>query len=116
MQQVVKAVEAVVALPAYRQEVLADSPAIFDGDTIRFSVVDRGPGLTDAECGQAVQRFWRRSKTPDGSGRGLSIVDTIATRYGGGIRLVPGGEGGLRAELTLPAAHGVTHRRAGVPA
>lgn len=87
-----------------------------DGDTIRFSVVDRGPGLTDAECGQAVQRFWRRSKTPDGSGLGLSIVDTIATRYGGAIRLVPGGEGGLRAELTLPAAHGVTPPRAGVPA
>lgn len=96
-----------------------DSPVLLavdriDGDTIRFCVVDRGPGLSEAECGQAVQRFWRRSQTPEGSGLGLSIVDTIATRYGGAIRLVSGVEGGLRAELTLPAA-GQVSQQSGIP-
>ena len=73
-------------------------------DRISFRVLDSGPGLSEAECGQATERFWRRTKTPDGSGLGLSIVSAIAKRYGGGIRLVPRAEGGLRAELTLPAA------------
>jgi two-component system sensor histidine kinase QseC len=71
---------------------------------VRFTVLDRGPGMTQAECEQAVERFWRRSKTPLGSGLGLSIVSTIAMRYQGEIRLAPRPEGGLQAQLTLPAA------------
>lgn len=71
---------------------------------VRFTVLDRGPGMTQAECDQAVERFWRRSKTSLGSGLGLSIVSTIAMRYQGEIRLAPREGGGLQAQLTLPAA------------
>lgn len=71
-------------------------------DRIRFRVLDRGPGSTEAECGQATERVWRRTKTPYGSGLGLSIASAIAKRYGGGLRLAPRAEGGLQAELTLP--------------
>lgn len=69
---------------------------------VRFSVLDEGPGLSEAECLVAVERFWRRGSSPHGSGLGLSIVSAIAGRYGGGLRLAPRAEGGLRAELTLP--------------
>ncbi|MFC5495906.1 ATP-binding protein [Caenimonas terrae] len=75
-----------------------------DGNRIRFTVLDRGPGMTPAECAQAVERFWRRSRTPLGSGLGLSIASTIAMRYQGEVRLAPRPGGGLRAELILPAA------------
>lgn len=73
---------------------------------IGFTVLDSGPGMTPAECGQAVERFWRRSKTPLGSGLGLSIVSTIAMRYQGEVRLAPRPGGGLQAQLALPAGAG----------
>ncbi|MHB1124583.1 MAG: ATP-binding protein [Ramlibacter sp.] len=75
-----------------------------DGDRVSFTVLDRGPGLTEAECAQAVQRFWRRSKAGSGSGLGLSIVSSIAERCGGELSLSPRDGGGLIAQLTLPAA------------
>jgi two-component system sensor histidine kinase QseC len=74
-------------------------------DQVRFTVLDEGPGLSEAECVQAVQRFWRRSKSAQGSGLGLSIVSTIAQRCGGELSLAPRDGGGLRAQLTVPA-HG----------
>jgi signal transduction histidine kinase len=39
-----------------------------------------------------------------GSGLGLSIVVELATLYGGNLTLGSSPIGGLRAELTLPAA------------
>ena len=74
------------------------------GDRVGFMVLDRGPGLSEAECEQAVQRFWRRSKAGPGSGLGLSIASTIAQRCGGELSLRPREGGGLIAQLTLPAA------------
>jgi signal transduction histidine kinase len=73
------------------------------GDGVMFRVLDRGPGLTEEECAQAVRRFWRRGRTGPGSGLGLSIVQAIAQRYGGALLLAPRDGGGLRAELVLPA-------------
>lgn len=71
-------------------------------DQIRLTVLDSGPGLTDAECEQATERFWRRTKTPEGSGLGLSIVKAIAARYGGDLQLSRPSRGGLSASLILP--------------
>ena len=68
-----------------------------------FRVLDSGSGMTPAECEQAVRRFWRRDRTGQGSGLGLSIVDAIARRYGGELRLSPRSPGGLSAELVLPS-------------
>jgi signal transduction histidine kinase len=70
---------------------------------VRFQVLDRGPGLSAQDCAMATRRFWRRSKATGGSGLGLAIVEAIAQRHGGSIRLAPRHEGGLRAELDLPA-------------
>jgi signal transduction histidine kinase len=39
-----------------------------------------------------------------GSGLGLAIVAELAGLYGGTVELTDSGLGGLRAELTLPAA------------
>lgn len=72
--------------------------------TVAFRVLDRGEGMSEAECAEAVRRFWRRGKPGQGSGLGLSIVQAIAQRHGGGLRLAPREGGGLCAELTLPLA------------
>lgn len=78
-----------------------------DQDRLSFLVLDRGPGLSEAECAQAVQRFWRRSKAGPGSGLGLSIVGSIASRCGGELSLRPREGGGLSAELTMRLAGAV---------
>ncbi|MBU3899714.1 MAG: sensor histidine kinase N-terminal domain-containing protein [Gammaproteobacteria bacterium] len=69
-------------------------------ETIRFHVLDRGPGLSDKELVLATQRFWRRG-SGRGSGLGLSIVAAIAERFGGSFELLQRPEGGLEAKLTL---------------
>ena len=68
---------------------------------IIFTVLDRGPGLLDAELTLAPQRFWRR-RSGRGSGLGLSIVVAIAERFGGSLALLQRSGGGLQAVLTLP--------------
>jgi signal transduction histidine kinase len=70
--------------------------------SMRFSVMDRGPGLDEEACAQATQRFWRRGIASPGSGLGLSIVSAIARSSGGDFHLYPGIDGGLTAQITLP--------------
>lgn len=72
-----------------------------DGETIRYRVIDRGPGFKLGDPEQATQRFWR-GRGGSGSGLGLAIVDAIATRYGGHVALGKGDETGTVAELVLP--------------
>jgi signal transduction histidine kinase len=68
-------------------------------------VDDDGPGLTAAEREQVMsQRGNRLDESKPGSGLGLSIVLELAALYGGRLTLAAAPIGGLRAELTLPAA------------
>lgn len=73
---------------------------------VAFSVLDEGPGMTPSELAQAAQRFWRRGGSDAGSGLGLSIVDAIARRYGGELRLSRRQGSGMQARLCLPADRG----------
>ena len=70
--------------------------------TVEVCVRDEGPGLTPAECEQALRRFWRKSSTSPGSGLGLTIVRRIAESAHGTLTLEPA-QPGLRARLCLPA-------------
>lgn len=70
---------------------------------VRFSVQDDGPGMDDQQRMLAVERFWRHGTGP-GAGLGLSIVDAIASRFGGTLQLSRAPEGGLAACITLPRA------------
>ena len=72
-------------------------------DRVSFSVLDEGPGLSDADCALAVQRFWRRGPGASGSGLGLSIVNAIAARHGGELILRQRGTAGFEATLSVPA-------------
>jgi signal transduction histidine kinase len=71
---------------------------------VRIVVDDDGPGLSAAECESASERGRRLDETKPGSGLGLSIVTELAALYGGALKLGVAPAGGLRAELTLPAA------------
>ena len=75
-----------------------------DRDVVRIIVDDDGPGLTPAERQDVTRRGRRLDETKPGSGLGLSIVVELASLYGGKFTLGTAPIGGLRAELTLPAA------------
>lgn len=77
-----------------------------DSSTIRFSILDRGPGISDADRPHVTERFYRGSSNPSsgGSGLGLAIVAAVAQAMGGKLRLSPRAGGGEQADLILPAS------------
>jgi signal transduction histidine kinase len=68
---------------------------------VELSVVDHGPGLTDAEKLDAVRRFWRGDTTRPGTGLGLAIVEALATSSGGHITMTDTIGGGLTVVVYL---------------
>ena len=78
-----------------------------DGDDVRIEVLDEGAGIDPDEAERVFQRFYRGSASHGGaagSGLGLSVVEQLAERWGGGVSLTNRPEGGARAEVSLPAA------------
>jgi signal transduction histidine kinase len=76
-----------------------------EGDEVRLSVRDHGPGLRPDELDRALDRFWRSSahQNVPGSGLGLAIVSEIVAHSYGKLALdLPDG-GGLRITMTFPA-------------
>lgn len=58
-------------------------------DWLVVAVRDHGPGLTQAQCTQAAEPFWRGQRQVEGTGLGVSIVATSAARHGGMLALEP---------------------------
>ncbi|WP_328412271.1 HAMP domain-containing histidine kinase [Streptomyces violaceus] len=79
------------------------------GDVVGVSVLDEGPGMSDAEKSRAFDRFWRGQGLTgkSGSGLGLAVVRQLATDDGGTVTLTDAPGGGLCVTITLRAA---THR------
>ena len=78
------------------------------GKTTAITVEDDGPGIPEAERKAVFEPFYRleksRSRTTGGSGLGLAIARQITEAHGGTLTLHGSTLGGLRAELSLPAA------------
>ncbi len=70
---------------------------------VKLAIEDDGPGLTEAQCTEAMRRGRRLDESKPGSGLGLSIVADLADLYGGRFVLDRSALGGLRARLDLPA-------------
>lgn len=70
------------------------------------SVSDRGIGLSEAEAGQAFERFFRgreaQSHAEHGTGLGLPVAKAIVQAHGGTIQLAPREGGGAVAHVILP--------------
>jgi signal transduction histidine kinase len=79
-----------------------------DGDRVRISIEDTGPGIPPEHLPHIFDRFYKadasRSGTtiPSGSGLGLSIVQTIVRRHGGEVRARNRPAGGASFEMILP--------------
>ena len=86
--------------PARGIEVLLELDAVHS--MLRLQVRDHGPGMTEAECAQALKRFWRKTPSSQGAGLGLTIVQRIIDSAQGQLVLTPAPEGGLLVEIQLP--------------
>ncbi len=54
---------------------------------VEISVVDDGPGISEANSGRVFTPFFTTARERGGSGLGLSIVRTLCEAHGGSIRL-----------------------------
>ncbi|MDB5851541.1 MAG: sensor histidine kinase [Rhodoferax sp.] len=75
-------------------------------DQIAITVLDRGPGIPDAELEAVLQPFYRvensRNRDTGGTGLGLAIAQQLAAAIGGRLSLANREGGGLAARLELP--------------
>jgi len=73
---------------------------------LELRVVDRGPGLPEADLERVLEPFQRgeesRSRATGGTGLGLAIARSIARAHGGELTLANRPGGGLVARLRLP--------------
>jgi signal transduction histidine kinase len=76
-----------------------------DGDDVRISVADAGPGMSDEQRAHAFDRFWRAEEQDStGFGLGLAIVRQLAVADGGDVVLGTSAAGGLEVTVSLPVA------------
>ena len=73
-----------------------------------LDVLDRGPGIAEAELDLVFERFHRaaEARSLPGSGLGLSIVREVVERNGGTVRAVNRTDGGAAVGFSLPPAGG----------
>jgi len=71
---------------------------------IRIQVEDHGPGIAEADHGQALRRFGRldNARSTPGAGLGLSLIEAVARLHGGRLELGDNAPG-LIAAIVLPA-------------
>jgi len=74
---------------------------------VEIIIEDDGPGIPEAELDLVFSAFYRveqsRSSETGGVGLGLSVVQSVIDKHGGEIKLSNREEGGLRAQIILPA-------------
>ena len=75
-----------------------------DRESAWLAVLDQGPGIGPDERERVFERFFRgeASRDSEGTGLGLSVVEALAERWGGSVRLEDRPEGGTRCEVRLP--------------
>lgn len=76
------------------------------GEEVLLSVLDQGPGMSDAEKSRAFDRFWRGQGLTgrSGSGLGLAVVKQLVTDDGGTVTLTDAPGGGLAVRISLRAS------------
>ncbi|WP_347488167.1 HAMP domain-containing sensor histidine kinase [Desulfoscipio sp. XC116] len=74
--------------------------AAVQGETLRVTVRDDGPGFTDEDLRRLWERFYKGPR--GGSGLGLPIARAIVEEHGGAIRADNAASGGAEIVVVLP--------------
>jgi Osmosensitive K+ channel histidine kinase len=75
-----------------------------DGEGVRLSVSDSGPGIPEEDVPHIFDRFWtaRHDSRVRGTGMGLAIVRGIVEAHGGRVWVERNARGGATFNLRLP--------------
>ena len=76
-------------------------------DSVRFSVIDYGPGLSSVDADKMFDAFYTTKET--GLGMGLAISRTIVETHGGTLTAVDNQGPGLTMSFELPIAQQKSH-------
>ena len=86
------------------------------GPWVEIDVVDRGPGIPDAELERIFESFYRvgrnGSRHSAGMGLGLAIVSKVASRHGGEVKVRSTPDEGSTFTIRVPARSPTHARRA----
>ncbi len=77
-----------------------------EGDRVRLTVDDSGPGIAAEERGRIFDRFHRATDSTSGAGLGLAIGDAIVRATGGRWRIGTSVEGGASMSVSWPTGMG----------
>ncbi|MBN3855020.1 response regulator [Paraburkholderia sp. Ac-20340] len=95
------------------------SGLIGPGDFARLCVADTGVGMDAALIERIFNPFFTTRGAGEGTGLGLSLVDSIAREYGGAVSVISAPGNGSRFEVFLPVssevAPDVVHEPAALP-
>ena len=76
------------------------------GGVVEIAIADQGPGVQPEELPRLLRPFEQGgstlTRTSEGAGLGLPIVDLLARAMGGALRLTSRPGAGLTAQITLP--------------
>jgi two-component system sensor histidine kinase KdpD len=71
--------------------------------SLALSVLDEGPGISEADLDHIFEKFYRASHAqPGGSGLGLSIVEGFVHAHGGNVRAASRPTGGAEFTMIIP--------------
>jgi len=77
-----------------------------EGEQVRLSVRDHGPGVLPEHVARLGEPFFRApEQSAPGHGLGLAIARRAAERHGGTLELANHADGGFVASLVLPVVH-----------
>jgi two-component system NtrC family sensor kinase len=76
---------------------------LWDGERIRISIADNGPGIPHELHQRVFEPFFTTRPVGAGKGMGLAMVYDTILKLGGTVAITDGAEGGLDVIITLPA-------------
>jgi len=101
----------------YTTDLIEVTVTVAPDDMVRLAVLDRGPGIADADKDRVLLRFVRGAGVDNtvGSGLGLAIARQVVDGHGGQLILSDRSGGGLEIVAALPMATDTApQQRAGV--